>query len=107
MEIVDFAAIIARSTERYKNVPLTHFNDQVIRLGIMTEPYFWHRHPNSDETFLVVEGAVLIDLEGETIELGPGQLFTVARNVRHRTRPKGERSVNLTFELRDMETVRD
>ena len=28
----------------------------------MTEPFYWHYHPNSDETFLVIEGIVCIDL---------------------------------------------
>ena len=104
--IVNYAAIIAANTESYKNVPLTDVNDHVIRLSIMTEPFYWHRHPNSDETFLSVEGTLLIDLDNETIELSPGQLYTVPKNANHRTRPKGPRSVNLTFELKEIETVR-
>lgn len=72
----------------------------------MTEPFYWHFHPNSDETFWVVEGAIYIDLETHTVELSPGQLFTIPRNVKHRTRPKGERSVNVTFEHHAIQTVR-
>jgi hypothetical protein len=53
---IDFSAIVASNTEIYKNVPLTFLNDHVIRLSIMTEPFYWHHHPNSDETFLTVEG---------------------------------------------------
>ena len=90
----------------YKNVPLSLINDHIVRLSIMTEPFYWHYHPNSDETFLVMEGIVCIDLEDRTVELTPGQLFTIPANVRHRTRPKGNRSVNLTFELEAMETIR-
>jgi len=90
----------------YKNVPVSLINDHVIRLSIMTEPFYWHYHPNSDETFLVIEGIVCIDLEDRTVELAPGQLFTIPANVRHCTRPKGSRSVNLTFELEAMETVK-
>jgi mannose-6-phosphate isomerase-like protein (cupin superfamily) len=90
----------------YKNIPLSLFNDHVVRVGVMTEPFYWHYHPNSDETFMVIEGVLLIDLEDRTVELKPGQLFTVPRNVRHCTRPLGERSVNLTFEYAEMETVR-
>ena len=103
--IIDYAAIIAANTESYKNIPLTPVNDHVIRLSIMTEPFYWHRHPNSDETFLSVEGTLLIELENDTIELTPGQLFTVPKNANHRTRPKGFLSVNLTVELKEIETV--
>jgi mannose-6-phosphate isomerase-like protein (cupin superfamily) len=90
----------------YKNFPLAFVNDHVVRVGIMTESFYWHLHPNSDESFLVMEGSIFIDLEDRTIELLPGQLFTIPKNVKHRTRPNGDRSVNLTFESQDMETVK-
>ena len=72
----------------------------------MTEPYYWHYHPNSDEVFLSVEGILCIDLEEKTVELVPGQLFAIPANTKHRTRPLGSRSVNLTFELAGIETIR-
>jgi len=75
----------------YANFALTQVNNHVIRASIMTQPFYWHMHPNSDEIFLVMEGAVILELEDRTIELLPGQLFTIPKNVKHRTRPKGER----------------
>lgn len=89
----------------YDNHPIANINDHVVRLATMTAPYHWHFHPNSDETFLVIEGRLSIEFESGPIELGPGQLLTVPRGVRHRTRPVGARSVNLTFELAQSETV--
>ena len=90
----------------YKNIPLSIVNDHTVRLSIMTEPFYWHYHPNSDETFLALEGVLCIDLEDKTVELLPNQLITIPANVVHRTRPKHERSVNLTFERDDIETVK-
>ena len=89
----------------YDNHPIAAINDHVVRIATMTEPYHWHFHPNSDETFLVMEGRLLIEFESGSRELDPGQMLTVRRGVRHRTRPMGERSVNLTFELAEAETV--
>jgi mannose-6-phosphate isomerase-like protein (cupin superfamily) len=94
------------TNEAYKNFPVSLVNDHVIRASVMTEDFYWHYHPNSDETFFVTEGCLLIDLEDKTVELRVGELFTIPKNVVHRTRPKGERSVNITFELADMETVK-
>lgn len=93
-------------TSDYFNLPLCAINDHVVRISIMTEPFYWHLHSNSDEIFLVIEGSIYIDLETHTVELLPGQLFTIPMNVKHRTRPKGARSVNLTFERAAMETVK-
>ena len=95
-----------RGVSSYKNIPLSLFNDHVVRVGIMTEPFYWHYHPNSDETFMAIEGILLIELEDRIVQLKPGQLFTIPANVKHRTRPLDERSVNLTFELAEMETVK-
>ena len=53
----------------------------------------------------MLEGILLIDLKTETIVLSPGQLFTVPKNIAHRTRPKGGRSVNITVEHSHIETV--
>jgi mannose-6-phosphate isomerase-like protein (cupin superfamily) len=91
----------------YDNHPIAKLNDHVLRISTMTEPYPWHFHPNSDETFLVIEGRLSIEFENGSRELDPGQLLTVPRGVRHRTEPVGERSVNLTFELAQSDTVID
>lgn len=89
----------------YENHSVADINDHVVRIATMTEPYHWHFHPNSDETFLVIEGRLCIEFESGSRELDPGQLLTIPRGVRHRTRPVGARSVNLTFELAHSETV--
>lgn len=96
-EIVDLA-VESLTTASYENHPIAKVNDHVIRISIMTEAYPWHCHPDSDETFMALEGGLFIDFDDRTVELMPGHLLTVRRGVRHRTRPMGARSVNLTFE---------
>jgi mannose-6-phosphate isomerase-like protein (cupin superfamily) len=88
----------AATGARYENHSVASVNDHEVRISVMTEAYPWHCHPDSDECFLVVEGGLFIDFEDGTVELGPGQMVTVPKGVRHRTRPAGVRSVNLTFE---------
>lgn len=94
----------AASTKKYDNHAVASVNDHVVRISIMTEPYHWHSHPNSDETFLVIEGGLVIEFEHGEIQLAPGQMVTVSCGVRHHTRPLGIRSVNLTFEAANIET---
>jgi len=83
---------------RYDNHPIAKVNDHEVRISTMTEDYHWHCHPDSDESFLALEGGLYIDFDDRTVALLPGQMITVERGVRHRTRPIGGRSVNLTFE---------
>jgi mannose-6-phosphate isomerase-like protein (cupin superfamily) len=103
--ITDLNSLAAGVGSGIRNVIVTNVNDHVVRHSVMTEVYPWHFHPNADETFLVLEGTLLIDLEDRSVELNTGQLFTVPRQVKHRTRPKHTRSVNITIERADTETV--
>lgn len=89
----------------YANLSLALVNDHVVKVSVMTDSYDWHYHPNSDEVFIGMEGVLVIELEKQTIELSAGQLVTIPKNILHRTRPKGERSVNLTIEHSQIQTV--
>ena len=73
----------------------------------MTSAYRWHHHPDSDETFLGVDGELVIEFPDREVIVRPGELVTVPAGMCHRTRPNGERSVNLTFERTGARTVFD
>lgn len=88
----------------YDNHIITATNDHVVRISTMRTPYQWHVHPNSDETFLVIEGVLAIEFRDAQFELRPGDALTVPKGVEHRTRPAGDRSVNVTFERLDSAT---
>ena len=59
-----------------------------------------------DVKALVVEGRFLIDLEGRSVELRPGQGFMVPRGVMHCTRAP-ERSVVLMIEAATVKPTGD
>src|SRR2546421_189453 len=69
LEVVDVPAVVARCTDRWYNQSLSRVNDSVVRLGVVEGEYHWHKHDDEDEFFFVVEGKLLIDLEGRTVEL--------------------------------------
>ncbi len=106
MSLVDLRRLAAKVTTAYDNQVVARINDHVVRLSVMTEAYPWHRHPGSDEMFLVLEGGLRIELPDRAVDLCEGQGFTVPAGLAHRTRPLGARSVNLTVESADAETVR-
>ena len=86
LTLVDVPAEIA-AHEPWFNQTLTTVNDAVIRLGLIEGDFHWHKHDDTDEFFLVLDGNLLIDLEDrETVSLEPHQGYTVPRGVVHRTR---------------------
>jgi mannose-6-phosphate isomerase-like protein (cupin superfamily) len=86
LELVDVPGLIEACQEQWFNQTLCQVNDCVIRLGVMQGEFHWHKHDEEDEFFFVLQGKFMIDLEDETITLGPHQGYTIPRGVMHRTR---------------------
>lgn len=102
---IDLRGLAATVTGAYDNRVVAEINDHVVRLSVMTAPFHWHSHPDSDEMFLVLEGGLRIESPDGVVDLGEGQAFTVPAGLVHRTRPLGTRSVNLTVERARAETI--
>jgi mannose-6-phosphate isomerase-like protein (cupin superfamily) len=96
LELIDVAGLAA-ATQPWFNQTLCRVNDCVVRIGVLHGEFHWHKHDHEDEFFYVVEGRLLIDLEGRGVELVPGTGFVVPRGVMHRTRAP-ERTVVLMIE---------
>jgi mannose-6-phosphate isomerase-like protein (cupin superfamily) len=85
LERIDVAAEAA-AVEPWFNQTLTAVNESVVRLGVVEGEFHWHKHDNEDEFFLVLEGELVIEIEGrDTVRLRPHQGLTVPRGVAHRT----------------------
>jgi len=97
LTVVDVPSVVGAVTHQWYNQTLCKVNDSVIRLGVMQGEYHWHKHDNDDEFFFVLEGRFIIDLETESIDLGPQQGYVVPKGVVHRTRAP-ERAVILMVE---------
>ena len=97
LEVIDEKAIADACEYKWFNQTLCQVNGSVVRIGVIEGEYHWHKHDEDDEFFYVVEGKLLIDLEGRTVELGPRQGFVVPKTVLHRTRAP-ERTVILMVE---------
>ena len=97
LERMDVGKMMAECDEQWFNQTLCAVNDCVVRLGIIQGEFHWHHHDDEDEFFYVIEGRLLIDLEGREVSLGPREGFVVPRGVTHRTRAP-ERTTMLMFE---------
>jgi Cupin domain len=86
LEIIDVHAVPGANDFKWFNQTLCRVNDSVVRMAAIEGEYHWHKHDEDDEFFYVVEGELLIDLDGRTVALKPGQGFVVPKTVVHRTR---------------------
>ena len=93
LEVIDVPKLIAESTKKWQNLSLCTVNDSIIRLAVIEGEFHWHKHDKEDEFFFVLDGLLLIDLDGRTIEVKPKQGFMVPKGVLHKTRAPTRTSV--------------
>jgi mannose-6-phosphate isomerase-like protein (cupin superfamily) len=58
-------------------ITLTTVNDAVVRLEIFKGDVPWHKHTDQQEFFFVLEGEIVLDIEGRE----PGGVVVVAANL--------------------------
>jgi mannose-6-phosphate isomerase-like protein (cupin superfamily) len=59
-------------------------NDVHFKVALMHGEFVWHRHPETDEAFLVLGGAMRIEFRDGHVDLRQGEMFVVPRGVEHR-----------------------
>src|SRR5438876_236567 len=106
LELIDVPEMVASCKDKWFNQTLTNVNDSVVRIGIVEGEYHWHKHDNDDEFFFVLDGKLLIDLEGRTIELAPQQGVTIPKGVLHRPRAP-QKTVMLMVETSSIQPTGD
>lgn len=77
-------------TEIWAPKVVAEMNDYQFKVVRLAGEFIWHDHPETDEVFLVLEGALRIELEDGVVCLGAGEMFVVPKKVRHRPCATGE-----------------
>ena len=67
----------------YQPAIVGYLNDLKLQIVKVKGPFVWHKHDETDDFFLVVEGRLTIHLRDRDVVLEPGELFVVPRGVEH------------------------
>jgi mannose-6-phosphate isomerase-like protein (cupin superfamily) len=93
---LDLEQAFATFSESFAPRVAAAVNDYDVKIARLDGPYVWHAHADTDEFFLVLAGELTIELEGQApVVLGPHQLFTVPRGMKHR--PIGVSGTRVVF----------
>ena len=68
-------------------------NDYQFKLVRIEGDFVWHDHQDTDETFIVLEGTLVIDFQEGTVELEAGQMLVFHKGVPHLPRASAEAKV--------------
>lgn len=87
MTVINIAEKLSLFSDHWSPRIVAQLNDYHVKLAKVEGRFPWHKHDETDELFLVIKGALFIDLRGgetqETIELGEGELYVVPKGVLH------------------------
>jgi mannose-6-phosphate isomerase-like protein (cupin superfamily) len=87
LQLIDAGTLADECSEKWWNRTLVQINESVARIGVFEGEFHWHKHDREDELFFVLDGTLLMDLEGgRTVELGPRQALVVPKGTLHRPR---------------------
>jgi mannose-6-phosphate isomerase-like protein (cupin superfamily) len=63
---------------------IAEMNDYQFKIVKIQGEFVWHEHRDTDETFIVIEGAVRIDFRDGHVNLNAGEMFVVPKGVEHK-----------------------
>lgn len=83
MEAINLAAKLATFSEYFKPRTVGQFNGHDLMVVKVKGPFVWHKHDDTDDFFLVLQGSVKIKLRDADVVLGPGEMFVVPKGIEH------------------------
>ena len=63
---------------------IEEMNDYQFKLVKIENDFTWHKHEDTDETFLVIEGKMGIEFEDQTVELSEGEMIVIPKGKKHK-----------------------
>ncbi len=84
MDPVNLAAKFAQFSEHWSPKIVGRVDDYDVKIVKIEGEFVWHKHDDEDELFLVIDGAMSIEMRDETVDLKAGEMFVVPRGVEHK-----------------------
>jgi mannose-6-phosphate isomerase-like protein (cupin superfamily) len=101
---VNLAQKLAALDGPYRPGIVGQLNDYKLMVVKVLGDFVWHKHDDTDDFFLVLEGRMTIQLRDRDVHLQEGEMFVVPRGIEHRPRADEEAHVLLIEPLGTVNT---
>ena len=95
MDVIDLSDKLALFSDHWSPRIVAALNGQEVKLAKFIGAFDWHRHPEEDEMFLVLQGSFTMEFRDRSVEVHEGQMLVVPKGVEHRPMAEEECSVML------------
>lgn len=90
---ISFVDKLALIHDHWQPRVIAEMNEYQFKLVRIEGDFVWHAHPETDETFIVIEGVLRIDFRDGAVRIGAGEMYVVPRGTEHK--PFAAREVKL------------
>jgi mannose-6-phosphate isomerase-like protein (cupin superfamily) len=90
---INFQQKFGLFAEQWAPKVVAEMNDYQFKVVRLKGDFVWHHHKDTDETFIVMDGALRIDFRDGAVTLRSGEMFVVAKGLEHK--PYAEDEVKL------------
>ena len=70
--------------EEYAVRIIARMNNYEFKIVKFKGEFVWHTHADTDETFIILEGDMLMNFRDKVIELNPGEMIVIPKGVEHK-----------------------
>lgn len=81
---VNFRDKFGKIAEQWSPRVIAEMNDYQFKLVKLQGEFVWHSHADTDEVFIVIDGAMAIEFRDGRVELKQGEMYVVPRGVEHK-----------------------
>ena len=84
MKKINLKSKFQKFTDQWSPKVIVEMNDYQFKLVKIENDFTWHKHDDTDETFLVIEGKMGIEFEDQTVELSEGEMIVIPKGKKHK-----------------------
>ena len=84
MKKINLKSKFQKFTDQWSPKVIEEMNDYQFKLVKIENDFTWHKHDDTDETFLVIEGKMVIEFEDQTVELSEGEMIVIPKGKKHK-----------------------
>lgn len=95
MKKINFKSKFSKFNEQWSPKVIAEMNDYQFKLVKIKDDFVWHKHDDTDEVFIVLEGIIYIEFEDETIQISAGEMIVVPKGKKHKPYAKEEAKIML------------
>ena len=81
---INFNEKLAKFSDQWSPKVIAEMNDYQFKLVKLQGDFVWHDHVDTDEVFIVLDGAMSIEFRAGKVNLSAGEMFVVPKGVAHK-----------------------